>query len=545
MAAPMSVQTSGIREGHDRVNILLVDDQPAKLVTYQAILSGLGEQLLEARSAREALDLLLRHDVAVVLVDVCMPDLDGFELAEMIRQHPRFQKTAIIFVSAVLMTDLDRLRGYAAGAVDYLPVPIVPEILRAKVGVFADLYRKTRALEAMNRELEARVAQRTAELEATTDALREAGRRKDEFLSMLAHELRNPLAPISASVQLLMHDGLRPAQREHAQKVIERQVSHLVRLVDDLLDVSRISRGVITLERGPLDLRDVVSRAVEATTPQFDSSGVRLEVHDAAARLEVDGDPVRLTQAVSNVLHNAAKFTDPGGRVSCTLDEEDGHAVVRVRDTGIGIPSDMLGRVLELFVQVDGGSGRGRGLGVGLPLVRKLVEMHGGEVSIWSDGPGLGTEVALRLPLSEGSARAQDLDASSRAEPVPPQRRVLVVDDNIDGADALGALLAAFGHHVRVVYNGREALDVGHALQPELTLLDLHMPGMTGFELAPQIREQPWGRATTLVALTGCGQPEDRKATSAAGFDLHLVKPVALPALTTVLQSLNNRTASA
>src|SRR6476646_6638334 len=225
----------------DRVNILLVDDQPSKLLTYETILAELGENLLTANSASAALECLLHNEVAVVLVDVCMPDLDGYELASMIRQHPRFQRTSIIFVSAVLMTELDRLRGYECGAVDYVPVPVVPEILRAKVSVFAELFRKTRALESLNAELERRVAERTAALESTTTALQEADRRKNEFLAMLAHELRNPLAPIRTAVQLLRLKELPAAQTAMARDIIDRQVEHLVRLIDDLLDVSRIT----------------------------------------------------------------------------------------------------------------------------------------------------------------------------------------------------------------------------------------------------------------------------------------------------------------
>ncbi|HEY9465888.1 MAG TPA: histidine kinase dimerization/phospho-acceptor domain-containing protein, partial [Vicinamibacterales bacterium] len=255
----------------DPVNILLVDDQPAKLLTYESILGELGENLIKVSSATEALECLLRQEVAVVLVDVVMPELDGYELAAMIRQHPRFQQTSIIFVSALMLTDLDRLRGYECGAVDYVPVPVVPEILRAKVSVFADLYRKTRALERLNAELERRVADRTAALEATTAALQEADRRKDEFLAILAHELRNPLAPIRTAVQLLRKRDLAETQNMRAREVIERQVQHLVCLIDDLLDVSRITRGMITLQRERVLVDAVVARAVETARPLIDA----------------------------------------------------------------------------------------------------------------------------------------------------------------------------------------------------------------------------------------------------------------------------------
>src|SRR5262245_44412958 len=247
----------------DKVNILLVDDQPAKLLSYEVILQDLGENLLKASSATEALNQLLKHDVAVILVDVCMPDLDGFELATMIRDHPRFRETAIIFVSGVHLTELDRLRGYSVGAVDYVPVPIVPEILRAKVTVFANLFRQTRQLERLNQELEQRVMDRTAELE-------KANQRKDEFLAVLSHELRNPLAAIRAAAEMLTSPAMKPEFMPKTTGVIKRQVTQLARLIDDLVDVSRITRDAISLKREPVLVSTVVGHAIEATRPIFD-----------------------------------------------------------------------------------------------------------------------------------------------------------------------------------------------------------------------------------------------------------------------------------
>ena len=332
--------------GTDKANILLVDDQPGKLLSYEAMLGGLGERLITARSAREALNHLLNIDVAVVLIDVCMPELDGFELAAMMREHPRFQQTPIIFVSGVHLTDLDRLKGYACGAVDYVPVPVVPEILRAKVSVFVDLFRKTRELERLNHELEQRVAERTAEWQAAAadlrdreEALREADRSKDEFLAMLAHEIRNPLAPIRTAVQLLKVEALPEAQRVKARDVIERQVEHLVRLIDDLLDVARITRGAITLQRERADLADVVARAIETSRPLIDARRHDLVLELPEQPVTVDGDAMRLSQVVGNLLNNAAKYTESGGRILVRV-ERDGHeAVVRVRDNGMGIPA--------------------------------------------------------------------------------------------------------------------------------------------------------------------------------------------------------------
>ena len=384
----------------DRVNILLVDDQPSKLLTYETILGGLGEHLIKASSATEALECLLKHDIAVVLVDVCMPDFDGYELAGMIRQHPRFQQTSIIFVSAILMTDLDRIRGYECGAVDYVPVPVVPEILRAKVSVFAELYRKTRDLERLNLELEQRVTERTAALEATTVSLQEADRRKDEFLAMVAHELRNPLAPIRTAAQLLRVKELDESHRAQARDIIERQVDHLVCLIDDLLDVSRITRGVITLRREPVLLGAVVARAVESMRHAIDTRRHELRVELPDELIAVEGDKTRLVQVIGNLLHNAAKFTDDGGRIVLKVGREGRHAVISVKDTGIGISRELLPKVFDLFTRVHASSDPGEGgLGIGLALVRRLTEMHGGTVTAHSDGTGLGAEFIVRLPL--------------------------------------------------------------------------------------------------------------------------------------------------
>jgi signal transduction histidine kinase len=513
----------------NKVNILLVDDQPGKLLTYEAILRDLGENLLTASSATEALDCLLRNEIGVILVDVCMPDFDGYELASMIREHPRYQKTSIIFVSAILMTDLDRLRGYECGAVDYVPVPVVPEILRAKVSVFADLYRKTRQLEQLNLELENRVSERTAALEASTAALQEADRRKDEFLAMLAHELRNPLAPIRTAVQLMRMKELAAAQSSRLRDVIERQVEHLVRLIDDLLDVSRITRGMITLQREPIELSAVIARAVETARPLIDSRRHELTVQLAEEGIIVDGDPTRLTQVVGNLLNNAAKFTDERGRILLTLAREDQEAVITIRDSGVGIAVDLLPSIFDMFTQVHHGVDRSLGgLGIGLALVRRLVEMHGGRVTAESRGADQGSEFTVRLPIHAARLSADQGPVTGDAEPfqtVSPQR-VLVVDDNVDAAESVAALLRLAGHDVRVAYDGLEALAAGDVFAPDVVLLDLGMPRLNGFDTATRIRRKPWGSQARLVALTGWGQQQDRHRTTEAGFDAHLVKPV-------------------
>ena len=513
----------------DRVNILLVDDQPSKLLTYETILGELGEQLIKASSASEALQCLLDNEIAVVLIDVCMPDLDGYELAAMIRQHPRFQKTSIIFVSAILMTDLDRLRGYECGAVDYVPVPVVPEILRAKVSVFAELFRKTRALERLNAELEERVTERTSALEATTQALKEANHRKDEFLAMLAHELRNPLAPIRTAVQLLRLKELTEPHRRRARDVIERQVEHLVNLIDDLLDVSRITRGMITLQLEPVLIGAIVARAVETARPAIDAHRHALEVDLPDELISVEGDKTRLVQVIANILHNAAKFMDPGGRIRLSVKRDGQQAIIKVSDTGIGIAPDLIPKMFELFTQVHSKSERAQGgLGIGLALVRRLTEMHGGTVSVFSEGPGRGAEFTVRLPImaTQVAVLSGEKRDSSTIPTVAPQR-ILVADDNHDAAEALSLQLQLAGHDVRTAHDGIEAVAVASTFEPDIVLLDLGMPKMDGYEAARQLRLRPGTRPMTLIALTGWGQQQDRDRTADAGFDAHLVKPVA------------------
>ncbi len=510
------------------VNILLVDDQPAKLLGYEAILADLGENLIKARSAREALHVLLEHDVAVILVDVCMPELDGFELVQLIRDHPRHRQAAILFVSAINVTDLDRLRGYQSGAVDYMSVPIVPEILRARVMVFVDLYRKTKELEALNRELEARVAERTA-------ALEEADRRKDVFLATLAHELRNPLAPIRNALHLLAAPDVTEQRRTQSRAMIQRQVDHMVRLVDDLLDVSRISSGKIALRVEPLDLDDVLARAVETCEPLVAARGIRLVLSQGAPAVRVNGDVTRLVQVLCNVLHNAVKYSHAGGEVEIGVQVEGEDVVVSVRDDGIGIPAEMLPRVFDLFTQARGtGLGAEGGLGIGLALARRLAEMHGGSLEAHSAGAGRGSTFVLRLPLPVDPDRKAT--PSARAEIVSSRAlRILVADDNEDAADSLTMVLEGAGHSVTTVYDGHAAIESAEGIRPDVIVLDIGMPKLDGYETARRIRKTAWGADVFLVALTGWGQAADRRQAADAGFDVHLTKPVEPAHLAAVL----------
>lgn len=366
-----------------------------------------------------------------------------------------------------------------------------------------------------------------------------ANRAKDEFLAMLGHELRNPLAPMLTALQLLKLRGVDAGARE--REIIERQVKHLVGLVDDLLDVSRITRGRIELRKEPIELADVVASAVELASPLLEQQRHQLDL--AVPRgLIVDGDPVRLAQVVANLLTNAAKYTEAKGKVTVEGEVHDDHAVLRVCDTGIGIDNAMLPRVFDLFVQEPQTLARSRGgLGLGLAIVRSLVELHGGTVAAFSRGKGTGAEFTIRLPLQRGvvhrplAAAPPSADVADRST---AGTRVLVVDDNEDAATILGSLLTTLGYETRVVYDAPSALAQAETFEPHLALIDIGLPVMDGFELAQRMLQRPRLQATRLVALTGYGQERDRQATARAGFAAHLVKPVDAEELRKTLQSL-------
>ncbi len=365
-------------------------------------------------------------------------------------------------------------------------------------------------------------------------ALKEADRRKDEFLALLGHELRNPLAPISNALHVLKLPGADAAITGRAREMMERQVEHMVRLVDDLLDVSRIMRGKVQLRREPVELATAVARAVETSQPVIDAEGHRLTVSLPPEPLWVHGDLVRLAQVVSNLVNNAAKYTERGGQISLAAVREVDEAVLRVRDTGIGIAPELLPRLFDMFFQAERRTKDSQGgLGIGLSLVRGLVELHGGSVEARSAGPGQGSEFVVRLPLLERDERSSDRRNRSgqESEGKLAPRRVLVVDDNVDAADSLAMLLRLQGQEVAVAYDGPSALAKAEADPPAIAFLDLGMPRMDGYELARAFRARPALKGVLLVALTGWGQPEDRQRTREAGFDHHLVKPVEADAL--------------
>jgi signal transduction histidine kinase/DNA-binding response OmpR family regulator len=697
-------------QAEETVHILAVDDLPDKLLAMEIVLHQPGVSIVQARSGREALRRLLEQDFAVILLDVNMPDIDGFETARLIRARKRSEHTPIIFITA-FTDEMHASRGYSLGAVDYILSPVIPEVLRTKVGVFVDLYRKN---EQVKRQAEQRVAlvreqaARAAAEEATrrslflaeasttlansldfaatrsgllrlvvptladlagvtlagqhglpyqteiarvstengevriqsadaatgaNDALRmavervlesgkaetlqnvagpnsdagaetgaepplrtvavmpllargrilgaltlaqglsgrdlspadlalaedlagraavaldnarlyhevqEADRHKNEFLAMLAHELRNPLAPIRSAVQVIHSDAANHRQQKWACEVIERQVQQMVRMVDDLLDVSRITRGKITLRTESIDVAAVIADAVETSKPLIDTRRHGLDVALPPEPLRTRGDAARLGQVIANLLNNAAKYTEEGGRIWVTAERSMAEVVIKVRDTGVGVPREMLARIFEPFTQVDRSLDRSQGgLGIGLTLARRLIELHGGQIEAHSNGPGAGCEFIVRLPVLTESVGVNVATNGQHPETVSalPPLRTLIVDDNVDGAESLAILLQARGLEVRTAYDGPSGLAVATQFRPRIVLLDIGLPGMDGYEVARRLRQIPALEGMLLIALSGYGQSEDRKRSLEAGFDHHLVKPVATEQLERLLIS--------
>jgi PAS domain S-box-containing protein len=635
--------------------ILLVDDQPARIVTYEAILAGLPVRTVRSSSGNEALQQLLKQDFAVILLDVNMPDMDGFEVARLIRGHPRLERTPIIFVTGFEVSTLDQLKGYEVGAIDYISVPIVPEILRSKVAVLVELHQRHRELQELNRALKdaraeldsqyagdmahqrsqyeailsntpdfayvfdlnhrftyanegllkmwgktreeaigknclelgyepwhaamhdreideivvtkkpirgevpfsgafgprnydylmvpvlgadgevaavAGITRDITERKQMEESLRESDRRKDEFIAMLAHELRNPLAPIRNAGELLSR--LATDERQVALAgVLKRQTEQLSRLLDDLLEVARVTQDRIELRREIVAVQACVQMAVEAVEPMIKERGQRLSVTRQGLSIFVYADKARLTQCIANLLNNATRFTPADGDIRVNSRIEHNHAIIEVKDTGIGIADDLLPKLFDLFVQGQRSLDRSEGgLGIGLSVCKRLIEMHGGRVTGSSEGIGRGSTFAIQLPLAKEEAAAY-------RESTPPasdaKRRILVVDDNRDAAESLAALLEMDGHEVKAVYTAEAGLEEVDLRNPDLVLLDIGLPRISGYEVVQRIKAAH--PQMSVVALSGYGSTEDKQRAAAAGFDAHLVKPVDFD----VLRKLMNR----
>jgi signal transduction histidine kinase len=510
------------------VYFLLVDDLEENLLSLEGLLRRDGLVVLKARSGPAALELLLQYDVALAILDVQMPEMDGYELAELMRGTERTRRVPIIFVTAGAADRQRRFRGYETGAVDFLNKPIEPDILRSKASVFFELYQQRH-----------QIAAQRDELKAYADALTEADRRKDEFLATLAHELRNPLSPIRNGLDILRASPTAP-KAEEIRDMMDRQLSHLVRLVDDLLDVSRVSQGKVELRKEQIALSELIKTAVEASSPLICAGRHELILDVPDAEVWLDADLTRLSQVVSNLLNNAAKYTPEGGRIVLSARRDPDELLIGVSDNGIGIPPDMLPRVFDLFTQVRDNLDRSHGgLGIGLALVKQLVEMHGGSIAAESAGPGRGSSFTLRLPMAE-AAPAPSVAAGSPALVAQQDARlkVLVVDDNFDVAQTTGWMIEAIGHDYRLVHESKLAVQTAREYRPDAIVLDINMPGMDGYAVCRALREQPLFEDTVIIAQTGWGQIQDRALTGESGFDHHLTKPVNMDRLEQVLTDI-------
>jgi signal transduction histidine kinase len=516
---------NGPRVSDDRANILLVDDRDDKLLALQTILAELGQNLVLARSGEEALRLLLQREFAVIVLDVNMPGMDGFETAVLIRQRQNSELTPIIFISAVNYSDIHLARGYSLGAVDYILAPIVPEILRAKVSFFVDLYKKTEQL-----KLQAEIQTRLARAETARQEAEAANSAKDRFLAMLSHELRMPLTPILFSASMLGKDERLP---EYARKELE-SIAHNIqveaRLIEDLLDVARITEGKLELTLDSADIRALIDSALSICAENLSAKNLSVHREFQAGDPIILADSARLSQVLWNLIQNAAKFTQSYGEVKIRVtNPEQGWLRVEVIDTGIGIGREALPRIFDPFEQVE--PGRSGGLGLGLAISKAIVELHGGKISANSEGSQRGSTFVVELPnIVRESGGARPTDGEAKVLPTPDRNQsaskrpqILLVDDHHDTAEALRNYLGRVGYDVTVAPNIGAACQCFEQKSFDLLLCDIGLPDGRGEHLLQRLREA--GHHFPAIALTGFGAETDIARSRAAGFYTHLTKP--------------------
>ena len=533
--------------------ILVVDDSADARATLKAALDPLDRPVVTAASGAEALVMLLENDFALALIALELPEMGGFEVARLIRGRERTQHLPIVFTTSDRPDDATVLHAYQLGAVDLLTKPVLPTVLCAKVSVFIDLQRHSEELakERVEREFDNRRRdfETTAlrrerdreqaanqELARLNEALAESDRLKDSFIAILAHELRNPLAPVRTCVDLLRQE---PKLTPKMLEILDRQTNVLARLVDDLLDLSRIKADKIGLRPERITIAEVIEMAIITSKPTVDERGHTLTFEPKAKPVMVIADPIRLAQVISNLINNAARYTARGGHIQVTSGEHGEMGFVRVADDGIGIPPELQATIFQMFVQERVAADGSGGLGLGLALSQRLIELHRGTLSVWSAGRDQGSTFELRIPLAR-SPIALPVDRRTSEihplqVPIAEGLRIVIVDDNEDAVELLAALLESQGYAVLQARDGLAGLALIRGQRPDVAFIDLSLPELDGLGLVRQLRAENGDLPTRLVALTGYGEQSDRELTHEAGFHAHLVKPATVNKILTCI----------
>jgi len=528
----MSPNTSSNDSAEEKVSILVVDDRADKLLAYEVMLAELNQDIVCARSGKEALRHLLQRDFAAILLDVNMPGLDGFETAALIRQRQRSETTPIIFVSAVNDTVSHISRGYSLGAVDYILTPVVPDILRAKIAVFVELFKKTEQIKRQAEERANLIREQATAEQARAEAER-ASAAKDRFLAMLSHELRTPLTPVLASVFCLeQENNLSEGLRESLQ-LIRRNVELEARLIDDLLDLTRISKGKVQLSFEIVDAHRLLRNALEICQSEIEQKKLELRTEFEANKVYLQADPARLQQIFWNLIKNAVKFTPNGGKLSVrTTNNGEGQFCVEVEDSGCGIDSELLPKVFHAFEQ--GADTQLGGLGLGLAISKALVEAHHGLINAQSDGRNQGARFTTLFPTCERNTTPKPNDAP-RSTSERRSVRLLLVEDHEDTNRSLTRLLRRRGYDVYPAYDVRSALDLAATKQFDVLVSDIGLPDGSGTDLLKALR----AKGEVLgIALSGYGMEEDVRRSRDVGFSHHLVKPVDINKLDSIIQAV-------
>jgi two-component system, sensor histidine kinase len=530
-------------------DILVVDDSQANLIAIEAALGDLGGRVVRAQSGGEALRLLLERDFALVLLDVKMPSMDGFETARMIRARKRSRHTPIVFITAYGRDDTEVNAAYALGAVDFLFKPIAPEVLRAKAAVFVELQARTAEVARqaeLIREHERREHERELDRERerwSAEAMRrqveqlaEADRYKDRFLALLGHELRNPLASITTGLELMRMtldehpEETSNVQLLRTQGILERQTQHLARLVDDLLDLARIRSGKIELRKSNAALDDLIEQAVHNSRHHIDTQKHQLSIELPEERIEMLGDPVRLVQVLTNLLNNAARYTPVNGRIVVRAERKKDAVDIRVIDNGRGMSAEFLPHAFDAFRQES--EQPDHGLGLGLALAQQIVALHDGSVTAHSKGIGHGSELVVTLPL-QAAAESRPPRPRKATPPRTANRKlsIMLIDDSEDIRELMAELLRSWGHRVAVACDGESGVQLTLQHRPDVAFVDIGLPLLDGYGVATRLRAEAGPKVPRLIAMTGFGRDADKQRAHDVGFDQHIVKPASIEAL--------------